>query len=145
MHKTCSAAEVVHIFVFCVREKLAHENLNGLDFRQSDPSAIRSYLTKLQQPYPQASSLPASLGAMEQIGCATVDIKGKPVSLICFKGDEIYHLYIGKRDCKSDCCDCPTPEYKQFAGKTAASWASEEQIFVLTSDKGTENALHELL
>lgn len=118
--------------------------LQDLPFYSRNIDQVRSYL--VQQGSPMAAAFPAGLSQMETLGCMPMQLEdGTRISLICFKGEEIFHYYIAPEDCfKGDAITEGETQFRTFGGRPMAVWKKDGQVHLLTAEV-EENRLRELL
>lgn len=110
-----------------------------LDYQNNDVVALQEFLTTNNIPAPR--NVPAKMQALKGIGCLSFDWPGHQMGLICFRGNRLYHLYVTERK------KIPTlhnPKYQQFDNCASATWTSDDQIYILTTE-GESQDLAKLL
>jgi hypothetical protein len=106
------------------------------DKRDTNPVELQSFLASSQAPSPQ--SIPECLDKMPTIGCVTFEYEGAQLSMICFKGGEVYHLITA--DKKNYPGHLPTePEVFQYDKQAFRVWVDGEQVKIISVEGTTEN------
>ncbi len=107
-------------------------SLTSLDYVNNDVNALREFLANKNAPYPM--TLPAKIEPMDSIGCLSMSWRGHQISLICFQGDKVYHLYVTKRDEFPYAENLPSPKYHKNDDHATATWTSNDQLYLLTTE-----------
>lgn len=121
--------------------EIDHLKMFSFDERDDDPKALQAYLTRTGAPSPQV--IPASFQADKSIGCLVMDYQGTKLSMICFKGERVYHLTTADRASfpLELTAEPQTYELKEQAFKL---WAEGEQVQIL-SVHGTEQDIPHII
>jgi hypothetical protein len=118
-----------------------------LDVKNGDQQSINTWLVSHE--LPTASSIPASLQRMKNLGCKKIMLPGdKEASLVCFVEDTggMVHLIVVKNDYvkdrdlptldqvkKKDCYRCPKTKWN------VARWQDKENTFILLAKNDTKH------
>jgi hypothetical protein len=124
---------------------LANEigDLNGWQFDQKNEQAeqLQNYLASTGMPNP--AHIPGKLNALPTIGCVTFDYNGTKLSMICFRGDNVYHLITAEKSALQEVIS-EQPKIYECSGQAFKVWAQGEQILIL-SVEGTEQDIPEFI
>jgi hypothetical protein len=95
---------------------------------------------------PTVGALPASMQSLASLGCKTISVNGRPVSIICFHGpgNELVHLAMTERAGLADPPPEGQPLYASRDGWTTAAWSQGEMAMMLVT-KAPESQLRALL
>ncbi len=104
-------------------------SVSTLDYQNNDVVALQDFLMTHNSPAPQ--NIPTKLQNLNGIGCLSFTWQGHQLGLICFKGDKIYHLYVTDRKAIPD---LNTPQYHQFNDRSSATWTSDDQLYILSTE-----------
>lgn len=104
----------------------------NLEMHSEDFAEISRFLTEANAPVPV--DLPQKISSMSRVGCMSFGYGDSRVSLLCLKGDKVYHLYIADR--KSVKCNevIEKPEIRLVNDTPAATWTDNEKVYILTVD-----------
>lgn len=113
--------------------------IRTLDYFSKDPRQLIEYLASANSMVPEDA--PGGLKPLPGIGCQALNWSGKPIGLICFKGDRVYHLFTAQREDFPFTHDLPSyqPFYQQWENQSAVVWANETQLYILTSQGPAES------
>jgi len=120
-----------------------------LDTLSPDSSVLRTWLANKQDPSPAA--LPASLVQLKSLGCKTVTIGDRKVSIICFhtSATQLAHLVTVDAHGLEPRPPDRQPEFIRKGDWVTASWSASGQSFMLAMKgadaKATEEELRGLL
>jgi hypothetical protein len=109
-------------------------------YRPREGNDVLKYLASNGGSVP--ASLPGNIAFDESFACDVIDVDGDKVSIICFKAPDnskSMHLFTFRRSDYPDFVIPDAPMMRQDGDACCATWADEEQIHVLYSDKGEEN------
>jgi len=118
------------------------KNISRLDYRGNELAALRAFLDEQQSPVP--STIPVKISALPGIGCVSLSYENQPVSMICFRGDKVYHLYVTANQGLPIADNSSDPVYHQSGSQSSATWIKNEQLYMLTVE-GSKNDLAQLL
>ncbi len=104
-------------------------SVSTLDYKNNDVVALQDFLMTHNFPAPQ--NIPTKLQNLNGIGCLSFTWQGHQLGLICFKGDKIYHLYVTDRKAIPD---LNTPQFHQFNDRSTATWTSDDQLYILSTE-----------
>ena len=116
-------------------------SFRGFDRTSRDAEELRSFLASQGDPTPQA--LPGKLNQAPSLGCVTFTRDGTKFSMICFKGEVVYHLITVNRSELAE----PLPSAPQFFecnGQTFRVWTEGDQVLIL-SVKGSKEQFSEII
>jgi hypothetical protein len=115
--------------------KLVQHGMLPLQHRAKKLDDLKQLVASSGMSMPQ--TLPASLSALRTYGCRTVQIAGKPATIVCFEiapGKEA-HLVVMNH---SDLASAPPmnkPEFSAKDGWTMAIWSAGTQSFMLATSE----------
>ena len=112
-----------------------------LDMRDPRIAPLTTHLANAQAPVP--SCIPNRLHQLPTIGCITFKYNHCKLSMICFKGNQVYHLITGHKS-SVDCSLGAEPQFYEVNNQAFRLWSEGEQVFILTV-KGTKGELPELM
>ena len=109
-----------------------------------DQAELRAWL--LAHGAPAGFQIPAKLAALPSVGCAVVEVKGKPAWLTCFWREqtpvgtdrELIHLFAVRRSDFRDGPAGPIPQLREMEGWSFASWAAGELIYTMATPAPVE-------
>lgn len=116
-----------------------------LDHFSSNLDEIRSMLTKNERPVP--SSLPRGVEAMRSLGCKTVHLGPREMTVVCFEiipGKEAHLVVVDNS--RGDLPGAPPqrrPEFMQKDGWNVARWSDGGQCYFIAT-RAPRNALEKL-
>ncbi len=93
------------------------------------PGELRSWLAAAGVALP--SDLPGELAGLPTLGCRVLDFQGRPVALICFHGDRVYHLYVAPQNLFPDEVLANEVAFVERDGWGVALWADRDFAYVL--------------
>jgi hypothetical protein len=106
----------------------------GFDKKDEQANRLQSYLASSGMPNP--AQIPSKLNAMPTIGCVTFDFGGAKLSMICFKGKNVYHLITADKASLNETIS-ENPAIYEFSGQAFKVWPEGEQVLIL-SVRGTK-------
>lgn len=118
--------------------QLVEHGMSPLQHRSRDIEELKK--TLLAEGSLSPASLPATLTKLRTYGCRTVEVAGKPATIVCFElapGKEA-HLVVMNA---SDLASAPpqkSPVFSKDGGWTMASWSDGTQSFMLATSAGEE-------
>jgi hypothetical protein len=80
--------------------------------------------------------LPADFAGLQALGCRVLTVAGREVLEVCFKRDQVYHLYIARRSDFAPAAqgDSTSPEILIKDGMAVATWTKGDMIHVLAAN-----------
>jgi hypothetical protein len=115
-------------------------------FRSREGSAIQDYL-RSRNGGTCPPSLPGNVVWDKAFACDVIEMNGRKVSIVCFRAPDnskTMHLFTFLRSEFPDVQVPAKPRVSKEGRACCATWANDEQVHVLYSDKGEEN-LRQLL
>ena len=109
-------------------------------FKSRDGSAVREYLQSRNGITP--ASLPGDVVWDKAFACDVVEVDGYRVSIVCFKAPDdsrTMHLFTFQRKDFPGVSLPEQPQMRHHGSACCATWANDEVVHVLYSDKGEEN------
>jgi len=133
-------ADAPEVLRYLARE-IDNIKMFSFDERDEDPKVLQTYLTSNGAPSPEV--IPAKFEHTKSIGCVMLDYEGTKLSIICFKGDTVYHLTT------ADKADFPMelgaePQIFELKDQAFKLWAEGEQVQIL-SVHGNKQDIPELI
>ncbi len=117
------------------------KNSPKLEYKNNQLVELTRFLNDSNSPSP--NKLPKSIEDLKSIGCVTMDIKGHPMSMICFKGDRLYHLYVTEQNKLPD-LNNNKPTINNWGEITTAAWTINNQLYILSAE-GDSNVYNDIL
>ncbi len=118
--------------------KLVQYGMMPLEHRAKKLDDLMKLVASTNTAMPQ--SLPEKLMKLGTYGCRTVQIAGKPATIVCFEiapGKEVHLVVMNSADIKA----APpqgTPEFAASGGWTTAAWTTGAQSFMLATKEDGE-------
>jgi hypothetical protein len=112
-------------------------------FRSRDGSEIVEFLKSRGGIVPE--TMPGGVSWNQSFACDVIEINGKTVSLVCFKGPDSgdkFHLFTFKRQDFENVSISGTPQISNDGKACNATWSDGNHIHVLYSDSGEKNLRH---
>jgi hypothetical protein len=81
--------------------------------------------------------LPVDFAALQALGCRTLTVGGRDVLEVCFKRDQVYHLYVARRSDFPEVGAGSRPQFTTRENVSTALWADDKMVYVLATN-GTE-------
>jgi hypothetical protein len=107
-------------------------NVSGIT-KVADTADFPTLLKNMQSPVP--ADLPEQLNRLRGIGCRTIEFDGIRASMMCFKGEAVYHLFVVERSAFPFQRDrsIKSPFKSSCAGMHLSSWTDERYLYILSS------------
>ena len=118
--------------------KLVQYGMLRLEHRAKNLDDLMKVVASTSTPMPQA--LPQKLMMLGTYGCRTVQIAGKPATIVCFEiapGKEAHLVVMNAADLAS-APPLNKPEFASADGWTTASWSAGSQSFMLATKEDGE-------
>ena len=133
-------------FVQFISQQIADFNSSKFDKRSQQVNELQGYLASYGMPSP--AEIPQKLESAPTIGCVTFNYGNTPMSMICFKNGQVYHLTtINKANMgKTGLWDYSVSTTKIYECNKQAFkvWSKDQQIYIL-SVEGTKEDLPEFI
>lgn len=129
------AADPLSSLVQAVAQRMASPP--DFEYRGANLDDLRQFLNNSSAPAPWM--VPAGLRDRPTEGCATFLIDGSPITLVVFKGDHSYRLFVAKRDDFPGCAERYRPAVEKVAGHAVAVWTCRKALYFVTSDSTEAN------
>ncbi len=118
--------------------KLVQYGMLRLEHRAKKLDDLMKLVASTNTAMPQ--SLPAGLMKLATYGCRTVQIAGKPATIVCFEiapGKEVHLVVMNQADLAS-APPMNRPEFASTSGWTTATWSTGTQSFMLATKEDGE-------
>lgn len=112
-----------------------------LDRHDDSIEPLTDYLAQQNAPIP--TCLPSACKQLQPMGCIQFDYNDCKLSLLCFKGDKVYHL-ITARAPRMDCPSTAQPQFYKVDKQTFKIWTAGEHLLILAV-QGTREDLTAIL
>ncbi len=114
------------------------KDLNAWNFDKRDKTlnGLQTYLANTGSPSPQ--SIPQFAESLPTIGCVVFNFEGNELSMICFKGNQVYHLITADKSTLGN----QLPQIsKVFENRdlTFKTWQNHKQVYILAVEGNREN------
>jgi hypothetical protein len=110
-------------------DEISKIQMSSFDLVDEDPETLKTYLASNRYPTPNISG--KKTADSKSIGCMTFNHDGVKISIICFKGERVYHLLTADRngfpmDVGAE------PQYFEIRDQAIKLWTEGEKVQILT-------------
>lgn len=129
---TAGAPDVIHFLA----DEINSFGFFDFDKRNKELGTLTTHLAKAGTPTP--SAIPGSFKQLPTLGCVTFNYKDAKLSMICFDGDQVYHLITAERS--SIGCDCPSePQIFEAGGQSFKLWGDGDKAYIIAVEGPQQN------
>lgn len=98
---------------------------------------VYSRLVEADAPTPEA--LPPNMQRLNTVGCRVFDVRGLRMSMICMRGEQLYHLMVAEQShVGPGCSRYARPVVYDLGDQFAATWVSEGKLFIMVTTRAAE-------
>ena len=91
-NRSTAGPEILHF----LENEIEQIRMFTFDKQDSNPEVLQAFLTAQNVPAP--TPLPTSVEGLDSIGCVMLDYQGTKLSVICFKGESVYHVVTADKE-----------------------------------------------
>lgn len=108
------------------------------------------YSTLVEADAPTPKALPRNMQSLNAVGCRVFDVRGLRMSMICMRGEQLYHLMVAEQaQVGPGCSRYARPVLYDLGDQFAATWVAEGKLFIMVTTRAAEGeqivrSIHEI-